>query len=205
MSSVNPIEQFFVELDGLWGGAEPRLALKVLGSTALMLQADYLRGTKDSDVLGVMPVEGEIKDKLRTLAGPGSRLEALHHFYLDVVPSGLPFLPHPPQFSPLDSLDSLDARLGSFQVSVLSVVDVVVSKLKRFNGHDRDDVRAMVDMELVEHEPLLERFRSAVDRFSMDARADDLPAIIKHLHWVERECFFTRPTRIELPPWVDPD
>ena len=202
MSSVNPIELFFVELDGLWGGAEPRLALKVIGSTALMLQADYLRGTKDSDVLGVMPVAGGIKERLRNLAGPGSRLETLHHFYLDIVPSGLPFLPHPPQFLPLDSLD---ARLGSFQVSVLGVVDVVVSKLKRFNGHDRDDVRAMVDMELVEHEPLLERFRSAVDRFSMDARADDLPAIIKNLHWVERECFSARPTRIELPPWADLD
>jgi len=39
-----------------------------------MLQTDYLRGTKDSDVLGVMPVEGEIKEKLRNPAGPGSRL-----------------------------------------------------------------------------------------------------------------------------------
>ena len=182
------------------GGAEARL--KVLGSTALMLQADYLRGTKDSDVLGVMPVEGEIKARLLTLAGPGSRLEAQHHFYLDVVPAGLPFLPHPPQFL---HLDALDARLGSFQISVLSVVDVVVSKLKRFNGHDRDDIRAMVDLELVGHEPLLERFRSAADRFSMDARAEDLPAIIRNLHWVERECFSTRPTGIELPPWVDPD
>jgi hypothetical protein len=50
--------------------------------------------------------------------------QAQHHFYLDIVPSGLPFLPHPPQFL---RLDALDARLGSFQISVLSVVDVVVS------------------------------------------------------------------------------
>jgi len=29
--------------------------------------------------------------------------------------------------------------------------------------------------------------------------------IIKHLHWVERECFSCRPTPIQLPSWVDPD
>lgn len=201
MSSVNPIEQFFVELDGLWGGATPRLAINVIGSTALMLQTSYLRGTKDTDVLGVMPVEGGIKEKLRALAGAGSPLEASYHFYLDIVAAGLPFLPHPPQFL---SLEPLNSRLGSFQVSVLAVIDVVVSKLKRFNTRDKDDVRAMIDMELVDHEELLERFRSAVDRFSFDARADDLPAIVKNLHWVERECYSARPTRIELPSWVDP-
>jgi hypothetical protein len=202
MSSVNRIEQFFIELDGLWGGADPRLAIKMLGSTALMLQTEYLRNTKDTDVLGIMPVEGEVREKLTNLAGHGSPMEADYRFYLDIVPSGLPFLPHTPQFLPLDSLN---ARLGSFQVSALAVIDVVVSKLKRFNGRDRDDIRAMVDMELVEREELLERFRSAVDRFSGDARAEDLPKVVRNLHWIERECFSAPPTRIELPPWVDPD
>ena len=202
MSSANPIERFLVDLDALWGGADPRIAIKVIGSTALMLQAEYLRGTKDSDVLGVMPIQGEIRERLQHLAGLGSRLQDLHQFFLDIVPPGLPFLPHPPKFLPLESLN---AQLGSFQVSVLDVVDVVVSKLKRFNGNDRDDVRAMVDMELVDRDKLLERFRTAVDRFGFDARADDLPAIIKNLHWVERECFSAAPTRMELPPWVDPD
>ena len=79
------------------------------------------------------------------------------------------------------------------------------SSFKLLNGNDRDDIRAMVDIERVEHEPLIDRFRSAVDRLGMDARADDLPIIIKHLHWVERERFSSRPTPIQLPPWVDPD
>lgn len=202
MTSANPIEQFFLDLDARWGKAEPKLALKVLGSGALMLQANYLRGTKDSDVLGVEPVRGAIQEKLQNLAGKGSHLHDLHHFYLDVVPPGLPFLPHPPRFVPLDSLN---AQLSSFQISVLDPVDVVVSKLKRFNGSDRDDIRAMVALDLVDHEFMIDRFRSAVDRFGMDARADDLPIIVRHLHSIERECFATSPTQIELPPWVDPD
>ena len=202
MFSTNPIEQFLLELDALWGDADPKLAVKIIGSTALMLQAEYLRGTKDSDVLGGEPVDGAVKRKFEELAGPGSHLHELHKVYLDVVPPGLPFFPHPPRFIPLEPLN---ARLRSFQVSVLEVVDVVVSKLKRFNGNDRDDIRAMVDMELVEHDTLIDRFRSAVDRFGMDARANDLPIIIKHLHWVERECFSCRPTPIQLPPWVDPN
>jgi len=40
MSSANPIEGFFLELDDLWGGADPRIALRVIGSTALTLQAE---------------------------------------------------------------------------------------------------------------------------------------------------------------------
>jgi hypothetical protein len=201
MPSANPIEQFFLELDVLWGAEDPKLPIKVIGSTALMLQAEYLRGTKDSDVLGVVPVAGAVQRKLEELAGSGSHLHAKHQLYLDVVPSGLPFLPHSPRFLPLEP----NARLQAFQVSVLEVQDVVVSKLKRFNGNDRDDIRAMVAMDLVAHDPLLERFRSAVDRFEMDARAEDLPIIIQHLHWVERECFVHRPTPIQLPPWLESD
>ena len=202
MASATPIELYLLDLDALWGGAEPPIALKIIGSTALMLQADYLRGTKDSDVLGVEPIRGAVKEKLLGLAGKGSQLQGLHQVYLDVVESGLPFLPHPPRFLPLEGLN---LRLKSFTVSVLEVVDVVVSKLKRFNGKDMEDVRAMVDMDLVEHVRLIDRFNSAVDRFGMDARADDLPLVIRNLHWVERECFGKRPTAIPLPPWVDPD
>ncbi len=200
MSSTHPIEQYLLDLDRAWGGAEPRIRLRMLGSAALMLQAAYLRGTKDADVLGVEPVRDEIKEKLLRLAGKGSGLHVDHRFYLDVVPSGLPFLPHPPRFLPLETLNG---RLAAFHIEVLDAVDVVVSKLKRFNGEDLMDIRAMVDLERVEQEPLLERFRTAVDRFAMDARADDLPAIIQNLHFIERECFSAKPTPIALPPWMD--
>ena len=67
-----------------------------------MLQAEYLRGTKDSAGLGVEPVNGAVKRKFEELAGRGSHLHELHQVYLDVVPPGLPFFPHPPHFLTLE-------------------------------------------------------------------------------------------------------
>jgi hypothetical protein len=82
------------------------------------------------------------------------------------------------------------------------VVDVVVSKLKRFHANDVSDVRAMVDAGRVDHARLVERFRLAVDVFSCDARADDLPRYVGNLHRVEREYFGVPESDIELPDWI---
>jgi hypothetical protein len=42
-----------------------------------------------------------------------------------------------------------------------------------------------------------------VERIWHDARADDLPRIVRNLHRVERDMFDVPETDIELPPWVD--
>jgi hypothetical protein len=55
---------------------------------------------------------------------------------------------------------------------------------------------------LVPHDELIARFRSAVDIFSYDARADDLPKYVEHLHRVERDMLDVDETEIELPPWI---
>ena len=91
---------------------------------------------------------------------------------------------------------------GGLHFEVLDVVDVVVSKLKRFSASDADDVRAMTESGLVEHRRLIERFRSAVDVYGGDARADDLPKYVKNLHRVERDHLGVPETEIELPAWV---
>jgi hypothetical protein len=85
---------------------------------------------------------------------------------------------------------------------VLDVVDVVVAKLKRFHANDRSDIEAMVERDLVHHEALLARFRSAVDSYAADARADDLPRYVKNLHVVERDFLGVGETEIELPGWI---
>ena len=82
------------------------------------------------------------------------------------------------------------------------MVDVVVSKLKRFNLHDVEDIAAMVDRSLVSHGDLISRFRMAVDGYSMDSRADDLPKYVANLHRVERDLFDLAPTDIELSNWI---
>lgn len=134
------------------------------------------------------------------LAGPGSRLHQKYRVYLDIVPRGLPFLPGRPEFHPAVPLNQL---LDHFQIETLAIVDTVVSKLKRFNANDINDIEAMVAMDLVQHADLINRFCSAVDLFAGDARAEDLPKYVRHLHRVERDFLLVPETRIELPSWID--
>jgi hypothetical protein len=89
-----------------------------------------------------------------------------------------------------------------FEVLVLDVVDVVVSKLKRFHADDRSDIEAMIERDRVPHDELIARFRAAVDWFQMDARAQDLPKYVRNLHQVERDMLGVAETEIELPNWV---
>lgn len=89
-----------------------------------------------------------------------------------------------------------------FEIEALDVVDVIVTKLKRFNANDVSDVSAMVAGGWLKHPEMIERFRRAVDGFSMDARAEDLPHYVKNLHAVERDYFRVPPSQIELPDWI---
>lgn len=200
MLTPEPFRSFFQDIDRRWESArEEKLRLRVIGSAALMLQTDYVRGTKDSDILETTELAAADKNRLLELAGVGSRVAQRHRMYLEIVSSGLPFLPQSPHWHPLPELNPL---LKHLTIEVLDVVDVVVSKLKRFSASDADDVRAMTESGLVEHRRLIERFRSAVDVYGGDARADDLPKYVKNLHRVERDHLGVPETEIELPAWV---
>lgn len=200
MLTPEPFRSFFQDIDRRWESArEVKLRLRVIGSAALMLQTDYVRGTKDSDILETTELAAVDKNRLLELAGVGSRVAQRHRMYLEIVSSGLPFLPQSPHWHPLPELNPL---LKHLSIEVLDVVDVVVSKLKRFSASDADDVRAMTESGLVEHRRLIERFQSAVDVYGGDARADDLPKYVKNLHRVERDHLGVPETEIELPAWV---
>jgi hypothetical protein len=161
-----------------------------------MLQADYERGTKDSDVLETSELAGRTGERLHRLAGKGSDLHKRWRMYLEIVASGLPFLPQSPTWR---DVAELNAKLRHFSIAALDVVDVVVSKLKRFNANDVSDIEAMVERDLVPHDDLILRFRSAVESYSMDSRADDLPSYVANLNRIERDLFGLPPTEIELP------
>jgi hypothetical protein len=77
-----------------------------------------------------------------------------------------------------------------------------VSKLKRFHANDRGDIAAMIERDLVPHDRLIERFRRAVDVFSGDARAEELPRYLRNLHQVERDMLGVAETDIDLPEWT---
>lgn len=197
---MQPIEQFLRDLDHEWPlTGRRRIRLTIIGSAALMLQAPYERGTKDSDVLETSAITPVVAQHLTELAGKETRLAKRHRLYIDVVGSGLPFLPHDPH---CHEIRDLNVGLSNFEVEVLDIVDVVVSKLKRFNASDRADIGAMINLELVPHDRLIERFRDANDYFACDSRASDLPDYIANLHEVEQDMIGVSPTDIELPSWI---
>jgi hypothetical protein len=198
---VSPIRNLIKAVDRLWDGTgQGKIRLSLIGSAALMLQTSYERGTKDSDILEVATLKAEVKERILHLAGNGTDLHRRHRVYLEFVAPGIPFLPQNPLFH---LVEDLNEELVHFEIEVLDVADVAVSKLKRFHANDVSDIEAMVDLEKVDHARLVNRFRSAVDTYAMDARAEELPRYVRNLHQVERD-FFQRPeTPIELPAWID--
>jgi hypothetical protein len=189
---VPPYSDFFRDIDAAWRPSSAgRIALRIIGSTALMMQVKYDRGTKDADVLETASVDAAVRSQLLAIAGPGTPLHTRHRVYVDIVSSGTPFLPQPPLFHPCAALND---NLEHFDVELLDVVDVVVSKLKRFNADDQADIDAMVERGEIIHDRLIARFRSAAEHFRHDARADDLEAYVRRLHQVERDAYEREPT-----------
>lgn len=192
--------EFLTDVDRRWVKREEgRIPLHVIGSVALLLRTDYDRGTKDSDVVQTRELTEDIKCRLLLLAGKGTEVHARHGMYIEIVSSGLPFLPHEPLYH---SLEELDASLQHFEIRVLDVVDVVVSKLKPFRGSDLEDIRAMVQRGLVPHDLLIARFKDAVDDYSGTAGAEDIPRFVRNLHQIERDLLLVDETEIELPDWL---
>lgn len=197
---MSRISEFLTDIDQRWRPAiVGNVRLRIIGSGALMLRSDYERGTKDGDVLETADLATSVKADLVKLAGKKSEIYARWRIYIDFVSPALPFLPAAPVWH---EVGELNAKLRNFSVVALDVVDVVVSKLKRFSSFDQQDIEAMVGLDLVPHDRLIERFRSAVDAYSMDARAEDLPDYVEHLHRIERDQFGLPPTEIELPGWI---
>lgn len=193
------VKEFFRELDLLWKPVPAkRIPLQIIGSAALMLQAEYERGTKDSDILETAAITGPVREKLLSLAGKNSDLTKRYGIYVDIVGCGIPFLPVKPVFN----VQTAFRELGSFEISALDITDVVVSKLKRFTSNDAADIRAIVEKGLVKPGLLAARFRAAVDAYSTDARAEDLPRYIRNLHTVERDFLEVKESEIELPGWI---
>lgn len=203
MLPLHPVEELLWDIDQRWVSAgEPRIALRVLGSSALFLQTDYRRGTKDSDVLETTELTRPVQRQLIALAGEHSPLRRAHGMYVEILANAFPFLPVEPAWVPRAALN---ADLAHFAVEALDVVDVVVAKLARLHGPDRGDIQAMVERGLVDPLVLVERFRSAVDRVWMDARADELPRYVRNLHWLQRDLLGVAESDFEMPPGVATD
>ncbi len=187
------VEDFIREIDGHWTPmGDGRVTLRVIGSTALFLQTDYQRGTKDSDVLETDEVAGPVAEQLVEMAGQGTALHRRHRMYVDIVGRAIPLLPWDPVWH------SLNLGLVHFDIEVLDVHDVVVSKLRRFSSSDRDDVRAMVEGGHLDHERMCDRVRGLLERYTFDGRSDQLPGIVARFNRVERDWFGGEETEFEM-------
>jgi hypothetical protein len=189
--------EFFQEIDRTWGAEKPaaKTRLAIIGCGALLLRTSYQRGTKDSDVFETTELTSTIQARLLAIAGHGTKLHTKHKLYVDIVGNGLPFLPHVPVWH---EIPTLNESLTNLEIRALDVVDVVVSKLKRFGPNDVSDIDAMIQMGHVPHAALVERFRSAFEEFSFDARAADLPAYVANLNQVERDMLRVSETELDL-------
>jgi hypothetical protein len=200
---VSAISALLTDVDRVWRPTRTgKTALHVIGASALLLQSDYGRATKDSDVLETAALDDDVKARLLALAGADSSLALKHRLYIETVPLGLPFLPQKPLWH---ARPEINAQLQHFEVCVLDVVDVVVSKLLRFSANDSADVHAMIARDLVPHERALARFRSALDQLSYDARNHRLQRCIDSFNEIERDAFAVAETEFDLPSWVDED
>jgi hypothetical protein len=193
------IAEFFTAIDAAWSSTS-KVRLLIIGSGALMMQTDYVRGTNDGDVLQTSELSAEHAEQLRGIAGRGTAFHNKHGMYIDIVDNGIPFLPRVPLFH---AVPSLDATLSQLEIRALDVIDVVVGKLKPFRPRDRDDIRAMVDRGLVSHARLVERFELAADELCHGSNARDVMKYIDNLHSIERDILLVDESEIRLPSWFD--
>jgi hypothetical protein len=199
---VQLVDDFLTAIDERWTPSPsdpPKTRLRIIGCSALLLQTDYARGTKDSDVLESADLPALTKARLLELAGVGTDLHARYKHFLEFVPGGLPFLRQIPRWHPRAGRS---APLQHFEIEVLDVVDVVVSKLKRLHADDASDIEAMVERGLVAHASALECFREAVEFHALGAGADDLERCRENFHWLERDVLGVAETEIDLPDWA---
>lgn len=198
---MNPTEEFLCAIDAAWEWPmDARIELRVLGSSALFLQCDYNRGTKDSDIIETAQLAGDVVSRLQALAGRGTPLHGRHRLYLDVLGARFPFLPPEPMWWPLPELT---ARMAHFSVAVLDPTDVAISKLARFHANDVQDVRHMIRRDFIDHAEFVARFQAAIDEFAMDSRSEDYWKYVQRLHQVERDFFGVPESAIELPSWAE--
>lgn len=191
---MNHIEELLQAVDARWvpPAGSARIVLRVLGQSALFLQTGYERGTRDGDILETQEVCGAVGRQLEALAGQGTELAIRHGIYLDIVGDQIPLLPHDPTWNPTGM------RLQHFDVVVLDIPDVLVSKLYRYIRTDLDDIRAMIEGGFVSHTALRARFEAVIDRHQFQSRADRLPKMVERFNTIERDLFVTAETTFVL-------
>lgn len=151
-SEFDEIVSFLRMLDDLIPDDE-ELDLYLSGGAAVLIAYDGTVATKDVDVIG--RPEGLLQH-LQEHAGKNSDVHVDTGLYLDVVATGLFLSEHGWQgrAHPFG-----EANLEKLRVYVLELHDLILSKVKRFNAKDQQDVEWLCYREELDVEVLRERYR----------------------------------------------
>ncbi len=92
-----------------------------------------------------------------------------------------------------------DLFLSNFEIRILDLADVAVSKLKRWNADDREDIRAMIEGDHLERRHFLSRFQEVIERYRSDGRADLLRVMAQRFNQAEEDWFGVDGTPFHFP------
>lgn len=152
-----------------------------IGRSALVWRYDYLATTSDIDILQPHGAPELVTLALR-LFGKGSERANQIGLYLEVVPEGLP--PAPPGYE--KRATRADVPWQVLRVYHLDPHDLTATKLRRFATKDREDIRQLCDLGLLDDKQLEATLEKAF-WFSLDKDGDELrDAAFRHLRVVQQ-------------------
>jgi hypothetical protein len=155
-----------------------------MGGGAAMLAYEGQVRTDDVDLIGERT--GLLK-RLSEAAGKGSELRRATDYYLDIVPPGL----FPQEWGWRSRAKSLELPgLEHIELRILELHDLVLSKLKRFAGKDKEDIRGLCEQEEFDIEVLRSRYTQARLPYDYDQR-EKLDA---NFRFIETEFLSLEPT-----------
>lgn len=184
--AIEQLLKFLKAIDEHLTGAS-KLEMFVGGGAAILLAYDGEIATDDVDLIAVRK---DLPSWLVELAGDGSALHRETDYYLDIVAPGL----FPQEWGwrkralPVETLG-----LKHVELRVLELHDLVLSKLKRFAGKDRDDIRGLCEREEFNIDTLRARYRNARQMFDFDQQEK----LDRNFRFVEAEFLALEPTQFD--------
>ncbi len=157
------LTSFLVHLDQDLA-SDDKVVLYMGGGAAILLAYEGQLRTEDVDLIGE---KAGVLKRLSDKAGKGSDLHRATEYYLDIVPPGL----FPQEWGWRGRAKRVDVPgVVHIDLRVLELHDLILSKLKRFAGKDREDIRGLCNRGDFESETLRSRFVQARLRYDHDER-----------------------------------
>jgi hypothetical protein len=149
---------FLKDIDARLAGEnlKDKITLYVFGGAAAVIAYGSKRGTIDIDA---HLDDEKIQKKLVEWAGKGTELAQRHGIYFQSVNTSLMLIEDPDWKE--RCVDILKNRLEHIRVMALGKEDLILSKLGRYNDHDREDIQFIAEKHEIDPERLIAYYKSA--------------------------------------------